>query len=56
MKLLLRQIDFVLYFAPLLFQQAGLSESSASFLASGVTSLVILATSAHLSACLLEQS
>ncbi|KUL88895.1 hypothetical protein ZTR_03518 [Talaromyces verruculosus] len=34
-------IDGVLYYAPLLFQQAGLSSSEASFLASGVSALVI---------------
>ncbi|CAG7952560.1 unnamed protein product [Penicillium salamii] len=34
-------IDGVLYYAPLLFQQAGLASSQASFLASGVSALVI---------------
>lgn len=34
-------IDGVLYYAPLLFQQAGLSSSQASFLASGVSALLI---------------
>ena len=33
-------IDGVLYYAPVLFRQAGLSSSSASFLASGVTGIV----------------
>ena len=37
-------IDGVLYYAPILFQQAGLSSEQASFLASGVSALVILAT------------
>jgi len=36
-------IDGVLYYAPLLFQQAGLASEQASFLASGVSSLVMLA-------------
>jgi len=36
-------IDGVLYYAPMLFQQAGLSSSLAQFLASGVSALVILA-------------
>ncbi|KAL9107076.1 MAG: hypothetical protein Q9187_008476, partial [Circinaria calcarea] len=36
-------IDGVLYYAPLLFQQAGLSSSSSSFLASGVSAIVIFA-------------
>lgn len=35
-------IDAVLYYAPLVFQQAGLSSDKASFLASGVSGLVIL--------------
>ena len=35
-------IDGVLYYAPLLFRQAGLSSEQASFLASGVSALVIL--------------
>ncbi|KAJ5953541.1 hypothetical protein N7454_000437 [Penicillium verhagenii] len=34
-------IDGVLYYAPLLFQQAGLTSSSASFFASGISALVI---------------
>lgn len=34
-------IDGVLYYAPLLFQKAGLSTTSSSFLASGVSALVI---------------
>ncbi|KAF7587667.1 hypothetical protein BBP40_006878 [Aspergillus hancockii] len=34
-------IDGVLYYAPLLFQQAGLASSDASFFASGVSALVI---------------
>ena len=37
------KIDAVLYFAPILFQQAGLTSTSASFLASGVTGIVNLA-------------
>ncbi|KAJ4414741.1 hypothetical protein N0V82_007733 [Gnomoniopsis sp. IMI 355080] len=37
-------IDGVLYYAPILFSQAGLSGNKANFLASGVSSLVILAT------------
>lgn len=36
-------IDGVLYYAPLLFQQAGLASQEASFLASGVSALVMLA-------------
>ncbi|KAJ5577484.1 uncharacterized protein N7459_006448 [Penicillium hispanicum] len=36
-------IDGVLYYAPLLFQQAGLKSSDASFFASGVSALVIFA-------------
>jgi MFS family permease len=35
-------IDGVLYYAPLLFQQAGLASEQASFLASGVSALVML--------------
>ncbi|KAL9048285.1 MAG: hypothetical protein Q9162_007794, partial [Coniocarpon cinnabarinum] len=38
-------IDGVLYYAPLLFQQAGLSSSEASFLASGVSAICIVAVS-----------
>ncbi|KAJ9323511.1 hypothetical protein DTO027B5_7969 [Paecilomyces variotii] len=34
-------IDGVLYYAPLLFEQAGLASSEASFLASGVSAIVI---------------
>lgn len=37
-------IDGVLYYAPILFRRAGLSGDKANFLASGVSSLVILAT------------
>lgn len=37
-------IDGVLFYAPILFRQAGLSGNRANFLASGVSSLVILAT------------
>ncbi|MCJ1392593.1 hypothetical protein MMC18_005463 [Xylographa bjoerkii] len=36
-------IDGVLYYAPLLFQQAGLASAEASFLASGVSAIVIFA-------------
>ncbi|KAH6643363.1 general substrate transporter [Truncatella angustata] len=36
-------IDGVLYYAPLLFQQAGLSSNESSFLASGVSAIVIFA-------------
>lgn len=36
-------IDGVLYYAPILFAQAGLSSEKASFLASGVSALVMLA-------------
>ncbi|KAI5794985.1 sugar transporter [Geopyxis carbonaria] len=35
-------IDAVLYYAPILFQQAGFSSSRASFLASGVTGIVAI--------------
>ncbi|KAI0401973.1 general substrate transporter [Xylaria palmicola] len=38
-------IDAVLYYAPLLFQQAGLQSQQASFLASGVSAIVIVASS-----------
>ena len=38
-------IDGVLYYAPLLFQQAGLSSSEASFLASGVSAIMIVVVS-----------
>lgn len=37
-------IDGILYYAPILFRQAGLSGGNSNFLASGVSSLVILAT------------
>lgn len=37
-------IDGILYYAPVLFSQAGLMGNKANFLASGVSSLVILAT------------
>lgn len=37
-------IDGLLYYSPILFRQAGLSGDKANFLASGVSSLVILAT------------
>ncbi|KAJ4359476.1 uncharacterized protein N0V89_000030 [Didymosphaeria variabile] len=37
-------IDGVLYYAPLLFQQAGLVSESSSFLASGLSGVVIFAT------------
>lgn len=37
-------IDGVLYYAPILFAQAGMDGNKANFLASGVSSLVILAT------------
>ncbi|KAM0756661.1 general substrate transporter [Meredithblackwellia eburnea MCA 4105] len=35
-------IDFVLFFAPLLFTQAGLDPSTSSFVASGVTGILLL--------------
>lgn len=35
-------IDAVLYFAPLIFQQAGLNSRNASFLASGITGIVLV--------------
>ncbi|QSZ32268.1 hypothetical protein DSL72_001842 [Monilinia vaccinii-corymbosi] len=38
-------IDGVLYYAPILFQSAGLSSSTASFLASGISALLIFLTS-----------
>ncbi|KAG6358987.1 hypothetical protein INS49_012507 [Diaporthe citri] len=38
-------IDGVLYYAPLLFSQAGLSSATASFLASGVSGILMLAIS-----------
>lgn len=37
-------IDGILYYAPLLFQQAGLSATSASFLASGISGLLVMLT------------
>ncbi|TGO18373.1 hypothetical protein BTUL_0010g00430 [Botrytis tulipae] len=37
-------IDGVLYYAPLLFQSAGLTSSTASFLASGISALLIFLT------------
>jgi len=37
-------IDGVLYYAPLLFQQAGISSSQAAFLASGVSAILIFVT------------
>ncbi len=37
-------IDGILYYAPILMSQAGLSSAEAAFLASGVSALVILAT------------
>lgn len=37
-------VDGILYYAPILFSRAGLSGEKANFLASGVSSLVILAT------------
>ncbi|KAJ7682083.1 general substrate transporter [Mycena polygramma] len=39
-------IDAVLYYAPTLFQQAGLSSASASFLASGVSGIVMVVLTA----------
>ncbi|KAI1341793.1 general substrate transporter [Xylariaceae sp. FL0016] len=36
-------IDGILYYAPILFRQAGLSSTQASFLASGVSALVMMA-------------
>ncbi|KAF7336888.1 MFS sugar [Mycena venus] len=39
-------IDAVLYYAPVLFQQAGLSSTSASFLASGVSGILMVALTA----------
>ncbi|RAH62074.1 MFS general substrate transporter [Aspergillus piperis CBS 112811] len=39
----LSRIDGVLYYAPLLFEQAGLTSSDASFFASGVSAIVIFA-------------
>lgn len=37
------QIDVVLYYAPILFRQAGFTSEKASFLSSGVTGIVMLA-------------
>ncbi|KAJ7265413.1 general substrate transporter [Mycena haematopus] len=39
-------IDAVLYYAPVLFQQAGLSSTSASFLASGVSGILMVVITA----------
>ncbi|KAJ7785292.1 general substrate transporter [Mycena maculata] len=39
-------IDAVLYYAPILFQQAGLSTTTASFLASGVSGIVMVVLTA----------
>jgi MFS family permease len=36
------QIDIVLYYAPILFRQAGFTSERASFLSSGVTGIVML--------------
>jgi hypothetical protein len=36
------QIDVVLYYAPILFRQAGFTSKKASFLSSGVTGIVML--------------
>lgn len=36
------QIDVVLYYAPILFRQAGFTSEKASFLSSGVTGIVML--------------
>ncbi|KAI0022511.1 putative MFS sugar transporter [Xylariomycetidae sp. FL0641] len=38
-------IDAVIYYAPVLFEQAGLSSSNASFLASGVSAILMLVVS-----------
>ncbi|GAA5975420.1 hypothetical protein JCM11641_004258 [Rhodosporidiobolus odoratus] len=38
-------IDFVLFYAPTLFEQAGLDPSTSSFIASGVTGLILLTCS-----------
>ncbi|KAI0858033.1 general substrate transporter [Xylaria cubensis] len=38
-------IDAILYYAPILFKQAGLSSANASFLASGVSGILMLAIS-----------
>ncbi|KAF7158586.1 hypothetical protein CNMCM5623_003646 [Aspergillus felis] len=39
---LMSQIDVVLYYAPILFRQAGFTSEKASFLSSGVTGIVML--------------
>ncbi|GAA6030128.1 hypothetical protein JCM8097_009275 [Rhodosporidiobolus ruineniae] len=41
---MLSGIDFVLFFAPLLFTQAGLDPATASFIASGVTGILLIAS------------
>ncbi|KAK6087403.1 MFS sugar transporter (H(+)-myo-inositol Co-transporter) [Seiridium cupressi] len=44
-------IDGVLYYSPLLFQQAGLSSNEATFLASGVSAIVIFAVTIPATLC-----
>lgn len=44
-------IDGVLYYAPLLFQQAGLDSSRSTFLASGVSAIVIFAVTIPATLC-----
>ncbi|KAI1770161.1 general substrate transporter [Hypoxylon cercidicola] len=44
-------IDGVLYYAPLLFQQAGLSSNQSTFLASGVSAIVIFAVTIPATIC-----
>lgn len=44
-------IDGVLYYAPLLFQQAGLDSNKATFLASGVSAIVIFAVTIPATLC-----
>ncbi|KAI4860529.1 general substrate transporter [Hypoxylon rubiginosum] len=44
-------IDGVLYYAPLLFQQAGLSSTESTFLASGVSAIVIFAVTIPATVC-----
>jgi sugar porter (SP) family MFS transporter len=44
-------IDGVLYYAPILLQQAGISSSQASFLASGVSALLIMAVTIPATLC-----
>lgn len=44
-------IDGVLYYAPLLFQQAGLSSTESTFLASGVSAIVIFAVTIPATLC-----